>query len=191
MSQPRQSKLYTIEAGSVDIGEPGDWDSDDQKIQILYDHLDKHLRHQLLNGDVIEFEDVWTDHETHTSKFIFYNNGYIECEFNGNDTNDWIPEEIKINEFNRADFFEDAIGGHIWFDWTNQEILDTSSICSKYNQRNCQLITLKDGWFLITDLEANQYLQYPYMCDRDYMFNLPEEIDKSKTLYCLQEDIGY
>jgi hypothetical protein len=171
---PRRSKLIEVPQGIINgLIDDTDLDENEEAMSQAIEYVEEHLMEwDLKNGDIVQFLDA-CDGYRNCGKLIWFNNACRALDCEEYDTYGYIPSDITINQFKRADFFKKTIehNMYIWHDHANYPVVRTTELpaTASDDYSDLRLIEFKKGWSLITNCEN--------ILDRPYECNSPNDTD--------------
>lgn len=195
----RKSQLITIPSGLVNFDSANDHEEFDheENMDTVVAYLEEHpeIVADIDDGDVIQFLDMGGGYRN-TGKLIYYEGEYYGLGCNPYDEYGYVPENININEFERADFFEDSVGHNylIWHDHENYPVIKERTLPVDFNNNidifgRMRRVDFEGGWTLITNQDDIDEVPYTWNVDEPE-FNLdmlPGHIDRAKLMYLINE----
>lgn len=190
-----KSQLYTIPKGAlVHTISNGDWSNDPTRAAFHEACMFtlKYVVQWLCSGDVVQFCDIGGG-LINDGKILYYNNYLYQLS---DDLDDYghLPSICMINAFDRADYFSESINGNriVWVRFDTLIDHNTYSVIMPPDHSDPKIsgpvhrIHFSRGWTLITNV-AN-YAQRPCTYASDFTFVVPDTIDHTKLIYCIDEE---
>lgn len=189
-----KSRLISVPRGTISDSRDMDFHKNPVALREARTHAKAKLEDNLKNGDVVQFLDVGHGYRNN-GRLIYYGGEYLILA-NSNYINEYgyVPENIKINQFNCVDFFADSIMNNsvIWHDHTKypvvREVLLPSDIANAPELGQFRLVYFSNGWSLITNKADIRGCHYTFRSDYEINTDeLPAGVNQHRLMYLLEE----